>query len=95
MSTRDAIKLLLLFRLFLKKNDGIFELGVDFWTLLTIPPPLLNLVNFFPRYACIISDKQFCMKYAFQKCQQLTGFSFSRVRICITHYLYNTHVKNF
>ena len=41
------------------------------WTLLTIPPP----------YACIIFDNHFCIKYAFQKCQQLSGFSFSRVRV--------------
>ena len=30
-----------------------------------------------------------------QNCQHLNGFSFSRLRICITHYLYNTHVTNF
>ena len=53
------------------------------------PPP------FYPPYACIIFDNRFCIKYAFRKCQQLSGFSFSRVRIFITHYLYNTHVKIF
>ena len=57
-----------------------------------LDPPLiennLDLVNCPPVFErCSLSpyvrifDNYFCIKYAFQKCHQLIGFSFSRVRI--------------
>ena len=50
----------------------LFE-WISNWILLIISP-LLDLVNYPPPpYTCIIFDNHFCIKYEFQKVQQLNG----------------------